>query len=175
MRAGVFWSRFVVEAPGLAASAEELWGSVLALDRGEVTATGNVFVIAYLATIRPDGSPRLHPFCPIISHGRLFAAIPPRSPKGDDLRRDGRCAIHALPGRDDLEMCIRAHAHEVTDAPTRDQILATVVRSGVTGMIATTRDHPLFEFDLVRVDVARWLDVGQEGTRAERQHWAAPD
>jgi hypothetical protein len=38
--------------------------------------------------------------------------------------------------------------------------------------VATTRDHPLFEFHLERVDTARWLDVGQEGTRAVRSQWA---
>ena len=30
---------------------------------------------------------------------------------------------------------------------------------------------PLFEFDIVRVDIARWLDIGQPGTRAVRQAW----
>jgi hypothetical protein len=173
VRPGRSWSRFVAEAPDLAAVAEELWGSVLALDRGERTG-GDVFVIAYLATARPDGAPRLHPFCPIVARGRLFAAIPPASPKGNDLRRDGRCAIHALPGPDDLELCVRAFAHEVTEDVTRNDVLAVVARSGVTGMIATTRDHPLFEFDLVRVDTTRWRDVGKEGTRAERQRWTAP-
>lgn len=32
--------------------------------------------------------PRLHPFCPVLAGGRLLAAIPRSSPKGNDLRRE---------------------------------------------------------------------------------------
>jgi hypothetical protein len=46
--------------------------------------------------------------------------------------------------------------------------------SEVGGMIETVRDDPIFEFDVIRVDVARWLDIGQPGTRAERQAWKSP-
>ena len=50
--------------------------------------------VAYLATLRQDGSPRLHPMTPIIGQGHLFVFMEPTSPKGHDLRRDGRYAIH---------------------------------------------------------------------------------
>lgn len=50
--------------------------------------------VAYLATIRKDGSPRVHPMTPIIGRGRLFVFMESTSPKGHDLRRDGRYAIH---------------------------------------------------------------------------------
>ncbi|MBI5296938.1 MAG: pyridoxamine 5'-phosphate oxidase family protein [Chloroflexi bacterium] len=50
--------------------------------------------VAYLATIRKDGSPRLHPFTPIIGEGHLFIFMEPTSPKGHDLRRDPRFAVH---------------------------------------------------------------------------------
>lgn len=50
--------------------------------------------IAYLATIRKDGSPRVHPMTPIIGQGHLFVFMEPTSPKGHDLQRDGRYAIH---------------------------------------------------------------------------------
>jgi hypothetical protein len=155
------WAAFEAAAPELAGVAHELWPA-------------GAFHIAYLATIRPDGGPRLHPFCPILAGGRLLAAIPPRSPKGDDLRRDPRCVVHAMPGPDDAELCIRARAREVDDDAVRAETLAVVTASGVGGMIATTRDHPLFELDVCRVDVARWVCVGQEGTYAERRRWVAP-
>ena len=51
--------------------------------------------VAYLATIRKDGSPRVHPVTPIVGAGRLFVFMEPTSPKGHDLRRDGRYAMHA--------------------------------------------------------------------------------
>ncbi len=50
--------------------------------------------VAYLATVRKDGSPRVHPFTPIIGEGHFFVFMESTSPKGHDLRRDGRYAIH---------------------------------------------------------------------------------
>ncbi|GIK37645.1 MAG: hypothetical protein BroJett011_14780 [Chloroflexota bacterium] len=50
--------------------------------------------VAYLATLRQDGSPRVHPMTPIIGQGYLFVFMEPTSPKGHDLRRDGRYALH---------------------------------------------------------------------------------
>jgi hypothetical protein len=51
--------------------------------------------VAYLATVRQDGSPRVHPVTPIIGQGNLFLFMEPTSPKGHDLRRDGRYALHS--------------------------------------------------------------------------------
>jgi hypothetical protein len=160
----------------MAATARLLWPGITALHRGELDKpAGQWFSIAFLATSRPDGSPRLHPFCPILAGGRLFAAIPGKSPKGHDLRRDPRCAIHALPGPDDDELSIRARAKEVGQDPAaRASVLAVVTRTGVGGMIETASRDPIFEFDILRVDVARWLDIGQRGTHAVRQTWIAP-
>ena len=50
--------------------------------------------VAYLATIRPDGGPRVHPVTPIIGAGHLFLFMEPTSPKGRDLQRDSRYALH---------------------------------------------------------------------------------
>jgi hypothetical protein len=50
--------------------------------------------IAYLATSKKDGSPRIHPVRPFIGEGHLFLFIDKRSPKRQDLLRDGRYAIH---------------------------------------------------------------------------------
>ena len=33
--------------------------------------------IAFLATVRKDGAPRLHPICPTVVNGRLYALIGP--------------------------------------------------------------------------------------------------
>jgi hypothetical protein len=168
------WTRFEAEAPELVDVAQRLWPGVIALDRGGSVPPGVPwFAIAYLATVRLDGAPRLHPFCPIIAGGRLFAAIPGSSPKGDDLRRDPRCVIHALPGPDDDELCIRATASEVSseDDATRELVREVVARSGVGGMIETASADPLFELDLQQVDVATWVEIGQPGTHAVRRRW----
>jgi len=169
------WAQFETQAPELAEVAARLWPGVAALHRGAAV-PGNVpcFAVSYIATVRLDGGPRLHPFCPILAGGRLFAAIPRSSPKGQDLRRDPRCVIHALPGPEDDEFCVRATAAEVTDDPAvRALVDAVVVTSGVGGMIESVSCDPLFEFDLVQVDVARWLDIGQPRTRAIRRQWRA--
>jgi hypothetical protein len=101
----VTWREFESEAPDIAAVAVMLWPGITALNHGEPRPPGTPwFPIAFLATARCDGGPRLHPFCPVLAAGRLFAAIPRSSPKGNDLRRDPRCAIHALPGPDDDEL-----------------------------------------------------------------------
>lgn len=49
--------------------------------------------VAYLGTIRADGSPRVHPVTPIIGE-QLFLFMEPTSPKGKDLQRDPRFALH---------------------------------------------------------------------------------
>ena len=50
--------------------------------------------VAYLATVRKNGTPRVHPFTPIIGEGHFFVFMEPTSPKGHDLRRDGQFAVH---------------------------------------------------------------------------------
>jgi hypothetical protein len=169
------WADFMVESPVLGAVAGRLWSGIAGLDRGDPPrADTPPFAIAYLASVRPDGAPRLHPFCPILADGRLFAAIPPSSPKGHDLRRDPRCVVHALPGPDDDELCVRATAREVTgDEATRAAVRKVVARSGVDGMMRSVGSHPLFELDPVQVDVAVWLDVGKATTRVVRRRWRA--
>ena len=52
------------------------------------------FGVAYLATVRTDGSPRVHPVTPIVGQEHLFLFMEPTSPKGHDLRRDRRYALH---------------------------------------------------------------------------------
>ncbi len=51
--------------------------------------------VAYLATERKDGWPRVHPVSPIIGQGHLYLFMEPTSPKGHDLLRDGRYALHS--------------------------------------------------------------------------------
>ena len=52
--------------------------------------------VMYIATIKADGYPRVHPFSPFVGLGRLFAFMEPTSPKGKDLQRNGKYSIHSL-------------------------------------------------------------------------------
>ena len=50
----------------------------------------------YLATVRADGGPRVHPVSPVITDEGLFCFVID-SPKRRDLERDGRYALHSFP------------------------------------------------------------------------------
>ena len=62
--------------------------------------TSTVLGLAYLATVRPDGGPRVHPVSPAIVGGGLYCVMLD-TPKRRDLERDGRYAMHAFPAEDD--------------------------------------------------------------------------
>jgi Pyridoxamine 5'-phosphate oxidase len=48
----------------------------------------------YLATVRDNGAPRVHPVTPIIADSAIFVFMEPTSPKGRDLRERGWYALH---------------------------------------------------------------------------------
>lgn len=73
----VSWAEFKQQAPELAAFGEARFGSG----------------VAYLGTLRADGSPRVHPVTPILGE-QLFLFMEPTSPKGKDLLRNPRYTLH---------------------------------------------------------------------------------
>src|ERR1044071_1542800 len=71
--------------------------------------------MAYLATVRPDGAPRLHPVSPVITEEGLYCFVI-ASPKRSDLARDGRYALHSFPPEEsDDEAYLSGRAQRVTD------------------------------------------------------------
>src|SRR5580704_10647175 len=83
--------------------------------------------LAFLATVRPDGGPRMHPCCPLITDDALVAFIIP-SPKQGDLRRDGRYALHSFPTADDEDaFYLTGRARLLSDTGTRDRFGAQFV------------------------------------------------
>jgi hypothetical protein len=50
--------------------------------------------VSYLATVDEAGAPRVHPVTPILAPGHLFVFMEPTSPKGRDLERGSRYALH---------------------------------------------------------------------------------
>jgi len=122
------------------------WEDLVA-DAPELAAAGRALVytygpgLGYLATVRKDGGPRLHPVCPVITDGGLWVFIGRHSPKVHDLLRDGRFALHTfgLADRDD-EFYVAGRARVVDD----DAILRRVHdKYMATG--AFTTDDRLFE------------------------------
>jgi hypothetical protein len=85
--------------------------------------------LAFLATVRPDGGPRVHPVCPVISDAGLHLLIV-AGPKRQDLRRDGRYALHSEmcpPPRQDDGFALAGRAREVTDAAVEGMVRARVL------------------------------------------------
>lgn len=122
--------------------------------------------MAYLATVRVDGAPRVHPVCPFIVDGRLYVATPRTSPKARDQLRDPRVVLHLLPGENDDEFRIRGRARAITDEEARAAIRAA-------GPHFLKDDDYYFEYDIEEAATAYWEHVGQPGTYPVRRSWKA--
>jgi hypothetical protein len=143
------WGAFAASAPSLATAGRRL-----------LDATG----IAFLATVRRDGAPRLHPIVPIFSGDGLYVAVNSLSPKRHDLRRDNRYALHASLGPDDEEFALNGMTSEVSDPATREMIIAAAS--------FTVHDaDALFELRVARCLHTVWERVGQPDTQPVRQRW----
>lgn len=122
--------------------------------------------IAYLATLRKDGSPRLHPITPFIGNGMLFMFTEPSSPKIRDLRRDGRYALHCSVDRIEdeplIEYLVSGTAKVINDVTVRRQLAEEIAASPVV-----TDEYILFEF---HVDHVLVIEYDCDGKRTVR-HW----
>ena len=138
------WSQFAAAAPRLAAQVRALF---------EQYGQG----LGYLATVRPDGGPRIHPVAPVITDDGLYCFIIP-SPKRADLERDGRYALHSFPPEHtNDEAYVAGRAVPVTD-PLRVSTLARRFKA------APQVDWRLFE---LRIEVAM---VGRAGPAYQVWH-----
>jgi hypothetical protein len=153
------WSEFAEVRPEMAGVLTELLGWI---------------PITYLATVRRDGAPRVHPVAPVIAGGRIFVAVPEWSPKRWDLKRDGRYAMHALPGKwreggehgkiGDDEFYMTGRARLVEDEET-------------LRLVASAAGHEIkagdwvFELGIEMVMTAYWEKVGEPGTYPVREFW----
>lgn len=120
--------------------------------------------VAYLATIRKDGSPRVHPFTPIIGEGHLFVFMEPTSPKGHDLRRDSRYALHCSvsdTSGESGEVILTGRARFIDDAEMR----AVAVR---VSPYKPAERYILFELDIENATVTEYPESG-----TVRRHWKA--
>ena len=138
------WAEFAEAAPEMAALGSELRAR---------------FGLAFLTTVRRDGSPRIHPVCPFIVRGRLFIATSLESPKRHDLRRDGRYVLHMLPGKNDAEFQVRGTACEVIDAETKALVLAEGPEAGRQpdgAPLNLKPDELLFEYDVEEALSGHW-------------------
>jgi len=111
MSRAVNWTEFSLASPDLAAVGRDMFYE---FDVG----------LAFLATVRADGGPRVHPVCPVIVKNRLFVMVIP-GPKLNDLKRDKRFALHSEtfpPPREDDGFYVSGEAVGVHEAELRDAI-----------------------------------------------------
>lgn len=125
--------------------------------------------LAFLATVRKTGAPRLHPVCPVLSDDRLYVLITPTSPKRHDLMRDGRYALQTFPqprpGSD--EFYVAGKAEWVQDPATRAAVLRDARHMADASEL-------LFELWIDRVMHTRWEHVLTPQMRSVHRKWRAP-
>jgi hypothetical protein len=149
------WGEFAAAAPGLAAAGERIF---------------RAFTLAYLATMRADGGPRVHPVTITVHDGGLYAFLVQGTPKRADLLRDGRYALHSFPlfpdgtvaSYVDEEFYVTGIAAPVDDPSLRERVAA------VHNDTVHERDL-LFRFDLERVQHKTRVDG-----RAAYARWREP-
>ena len=117
--------------------------------RPDLAAAGRALIyqfgvgLAFMATSRADGGPRLHPMCPLLTADALFAFIVP-SPKRGDLLRDGRYALHSFPAdANEDAFYVTGRATPVTDEATRAALVTKFAKER--------------EMDEVPADIADWM------------------
>jgi hypothetical protein len=122
--------------------------------------------VAYLATVRKDGSPRVHPVTPILGEGQLYLFMDPTSPKDHDLRRNGLFALHASVENEDGgqgEFFINGKASLMEDITVRE---VAVKHAGydVAG-----------RYILFRLALEAALGTIYEGDQTIRRRWKMTD
>ena len=112
----ITWTEFEKREPGLAAAGRELFYQ-------------HGLGLGFVATVRRDGGPRVHPVCPVISDRGLHLVVMP-GPKRADLRRDGQYSLHSEtlpPPREDDGFAVSGTAAEIADTATWETVRAQVI------------------------------------------------
>ncbi|HEX2849059.1 MAG TPA: pyridoxamine 5'-phosphate oxidase family protein [Acidimicrobiales bacterium] len=156
------WKEFTAASPELAAIGREhlyQWGIGL----------------AFLATVRADGGPRVHPVCPVIGDDAIHVLIQ-SGPKQRDLLRDGRYGLHSetfAPPREDDGFYLSGRVRPVHDAGVRQQVAQQLRTERQTEELWPTFDQDLL-FELL-VDRAL-LTLTQPGAGFPKGPtvWVAP-
>ena len=145
----VSWGAFETEEPELASFGRER------IDRR----------VSFLATIRGDGGPRVHPVTPRILDGHLYVRMYATSPKVTDLARDPRYALHSMMDNDEGEggeCALRGMAEEVRDP----EVIAAAFAA-----VGDLSGRPLVLFELLVDEV---VTTTYPGEATERHRWRSP-
>ena len=148
------WGEFAAAAPELAAAGERIFGS---------------FTLAYLATVRPDGGPRVHPVTITVHDGGLYAFLVRGTPKRRDLIRDGRYVLHSFP-----QFSEGTVASYVDDEFVVRGVAVPVEDPGLRARVAAAHNDTVHDGDLLfRFDVERVQRKTRIAGRAVYTRWPA--
>ena len=145
----VTWGAFETEEPDLASYGRER------IDRR----------VSFLATIRGDGGPRVHPVTPWILDEHLYVRMYETSPKVADLARDPRYALHSMMDNDEGdggECAVRGRAEGIHDL----DVISTAYAA-----VGDLNDRPLVLFELLVDEV---VTTTYPGEATERHRWRSP-
>lgn len=125
--------------------------------------------LAFLATVRKDGGPRLHPVCPVLSGDGLFVLIQPTSPKRYDLGRDGRYALQTFPPprEESEEFYVRGRAQLIEDREIYTSVFQDAKHQAQESEV-------LFELLIDRVVHTTWENWRTPNLRPVHKKWFAP-
>lgn len=123
--------------------------------------------IAYLATLKKDGAPRLHPVTPFIGSGMLFIFTEPSSPKIRDLRRDGRYAMHCTVDRQGplVEILVSGEAVVISDPFVRERA------ESIAASPVVIDSYVLFEFQVKSVLVVAYDEERKPVVHRWNSNW----
>ncbi len=153
--AGSSWGEFETASPALAGTGLRL------LYQGSDLAS------AFLATVAPDGGPRVHPVFPVVSGGQLWLFIVNMSPKYRDLVRNGRFALHSFPlPEGGEEFYVRGRAEHIVDVAAKKEVVAAT-----DGRQGNLDFEALFRCTLQSVLHTKWKDWGTKSTWPSYTKW----
>ena len=144
-------------------------------DSPELAAAGRTLLVGdgtgvgFLATVRKDGGPRVHPVAPVLSGGSLYVFVVNLSWKYRDLLRDGRYALHSSPTAGGGE------EFYVTGAAVPAPSLATraAAREACGNRLGNLDFEVLFELQIERALHTHWDGWGTEKAWPRYNKWSA--
>jgi hypothetical protein len=156
----VTWGRFNELRPDLAQAGRELFYQFGGVGLG------------FLATVRKDGGPRLHPVCPILTETDLFCLVIP-SLKRQDLVRDGRYALHAYPPANNEDAFLVTGVARLRQEPQlRREVEATFLAERGWESLPGSESQQLFDLRIGTCLLTRTTGFGDFEPR--HTFWKAP-
>ena len=123
--------------------------------------------VAFIATVRRDGSPQVRPIIPIVAGDGLWALIVSLSSKHRDLLNDGRFALHMIPaGEENRELHLSGRARLVEDEAERTALAEAAGRDLLDF-------ETLFELMPERATGTRWANWPTEKSWPSYVRWSA--